>query len=201
MKHLYRLIACSSAYQQSSLARKDNERAETLFAIYQIRRLEAEVLQDAITQIFGSASGYHSEVPEPFTNVPRRYRSIMLPDASVTSSFLEMFGRPTRDTGMESDRNNNVTESQQLFMINSTELNDMAKNLARGYRNRVNGRDQNERVVLLYDLWLRILSRPPSAEELLNVGKFFQNKSRSPEQALQDVIWTLVNTKEFQCRH
>ena len=76
---------------------------------YPLRRLEAEVLIDALDQITGTTEQYSSAIPEPFTFIPEDQRSIALPDGSITSSFLELFGRPPRDTGLESERNNRPT--------------------------------------------------------------------------------------------
>ncbi|MDR2705916.1 MAG: DUF1553 domain-containing protein [Planctomycetaceae bacterium] len=203
LKHLYRLILNSSTYQQSSIPNTKNGNIDTkiieLFAAYPIRRLEAEVLQDALSQIFEVPVGYSSEVPEPFTNIPARYRTIMLPDASVTSSFLEMFGRPTRDTGMESDRNDNITESQQLFMLNSTEINNWVIKFLSNYRNI--GRKPDEIRKMLDEIWLRILSRYPTASELRIAAEELRQQEKSGGQKIQDIVWTLLNTKEFLCKH
>ena len=64
------------------------------------------MLIDALNQITGTTESYSSAIPEPFTFIPQDQRSIALADGSISSSFLEMFGRPPRDTGLESERNN-----------------------------------------------------------------------------------------------
>jgi len=199
LKALYRLILTSRTYQQSSIPREVKSNVEECFAVYPVRRLEAEVLQDALNQIFGVRVGYASEVPEPFTMIPPRYRTIMLPDPSISSSFLEMFGRATRDSGLESDRNNDVTESQQLFLLNSTEVNDWSRRYLQRYRNL--GRSQQDRRKALDEIWLTILSRYPTPVEL---QRFFENSQQPARQQgdhLQDLVWALINTKEFFCRH
>ncbi|MDR3196948.1 MAG: DUF1553 domain-containing protein [Planctomycetaceae bacterium] len=203
LKHLYRLILNSNTYQQSSIPNSKNKNNDSsiteLFAVYPIRRMEAEVLQDALSRLFGVSVGYSSEVPEPFTNIPPRYRTIMLPDASITSSFLEMFGRPTRDTGMESDRNNGVTESQQLFLLNSTEVNNWVMKFLSNYRN-TNRRPEEIRK-MVDDIWLRFLSRYPTALEFRFVAEELRRQEKSGGQKVQDIVWALLNTKEFLCRH
>ena len=199
LKVLYRLILNSRTYQQSSIPRESMSNVEESFAVYPVRRLEAEVLQDAFNQIFDIRIGYSSEVPEPFTMIPPRYRTIMLPDPSISSSFLEMFGRATRDSGLESDRNNDVTEAQQLFLLNSTEVNDWSRRYLQRYRNL--GRSQSDRRKALDEIWLTILSRYPTSVE---VQRFFENSQQPARQQgdhLQDLIWALINTKEFLCRH
>ena len=116
LRHLYRLILNSSTYQQSSIPQTDQPDAESLFAQYAVRRLDAEVLIDALTAIFGGGEGYSSPIPEPFTFIPDTQRTIALADGSITSAFLEMFGRPARDTGYESERNNQPTDAQRLHL-------------------------------------------------------------------------------------
>ena len=69
---------------------------------------DAEVLIDAICQITGTTETYSSMIPEPFTFLPETQRAIALPDGSITSPFLEMFGRPARDTGLTDERNNRM---------------------------------------------------------------------------------------------
>jgi len=199
LKTLYRLILNSRAYQQSSIPKKPREDAEEYFAVYTVRRLEAEVLQDALNRIFDQRIGYTSEVPEPYTQIPPRYRAILLPDPGVSSSFLEMFGRATRDTGFESDRNNDVTESQQLFLLNSTEINEWSRRFLQKYRNA--GRSLQDRRRVLDEIWLTILSRYPTAIELQRFSTAVRESGRPQNEMLQDLVWTLVNTKEFLCRH
>ena len=92
------------------------------FAHYPLRRLDAEVLIDAICQITGTTETYTSAIPEPFTFIPDDQRSISLPDGSITSTFLELFGRPSRDTGLEAERNNRLTAAQRLHLLNSSHV-------------------------------------------------------------------------------
>ena len=80
------------------------------------------MLIDALCQITGTTEKYSSPIPEPFTFIPENQRSIALPDGSITSSFLEMFGRPPRDTGLESERNNRPTAAQRLHLLNSSHI-------------------------------------------------------------------------------
>ncbi len=199
LKTLYRLILNSRTYQQSSIPKEPKDNAEECFAVYPVRRLEAEVLQDALNQIFNVRIGYASEVPEPFTLVPPRYRTILLPDPSISSSFLEMFGRATRDSGLESDRNNDVTESQELFLLNSTEINEWSRKFLQRFQDV--DRTQQERRTVLDGIWLTILSRYPTSVELQRFVGDFRKSDQSPRDNIQDLVWALINTKEFFCRH
>ena len=58
------------------------------------------MLIDAICQVTGTTEKYSSAIPEPFTFMPNGQRAVALPDGSITSPFLETFGRPPRDTGL-----------------------------------------------------------------------------------------------------
>ena len=200
LKHLYRMIARSATYQQSPIARGDAAAAQEAFAVYPIRRLEAEVMQDAMAAIFNNPLGYNSEVPEPFTYVPSRYRTILLPDASITNPFLEMFGRSSRDTGLTSDRNNQVTESQQLFLLNSTEINAWTRKLSQGQMNQTRNRP-NTAGVIVEELWLHVLSRRASPAERTSAADYIAPNGRLNDQRIHDLVWALLNTDEFLCRH
>ena len=100
-KQLYRLILNSKTYQLASIPQSKSPEAAVNFAFYPLRRLDAEVLIDALDQITGADEKYASAIPEPYTFIPDNLRSIALPDGSITSGFLEQFGRPSRDTGLE----------------------------------------------------------------------------------------------------
>lgn len=122
LKHVYRLILNSATYQLSSIAKSQKPEAAANLARYPLRRLEAEVLIDALCQITGTTEQYISAIPEPFTYIPESHRSIALPDGSITSSFLEQFGRPSRDSGLEAERNNRFTADQRLHLLNSSHI-------------------------------------------------------------------------------
>ncbi|MCA9137355.1 MAG: DUF1553 domain-containing protein [Planctomycetales bacterium] len=193
MKHLYRLILNSSAYQLSCLPPTDDTRAADHFAFYPIQRLDAEVLIDAICQITETREVYMSIIPEPFTFLPDQQRAIALPDGSITSSFLEMFGRPARDTGMESERNNRLTARQALHLLNSNHIQNKI-NRGPGIEELIRqGRDAWDTTELLY---LAILSRQPSEEELNQSAPLCEDASGAKELA-----WILINSDEFLFRH
>ena len=200
-KHIIRLIVNSSLYQQSWKPIDTAGRAKTFLAAYPVRRLDAEVIIDAINQITGSTEKYFSIVPEPFTFIPESHRTIQLQDGTITSEFLNMFGRPSRDTGLLTERNNKPSISQQLFMLNSTTLGtkiNRSKKLKAILRDRSLSR--NSKIEKLY---LTILSRRPTTEELKKVNEHFkQGRSvGSRKDAFLDIVWALLNTREFLYRH
>jgi hypothetical protein len=198
LKHIYRLILNSQTYQLSSIARDDDPRAAANFACYPLRRLEAEVLIDALCQITGTTEEYSSAIPEPFTFIPEDLRSIALPDGSITSSFLEMFGRPPRDTGLESERNNRPTAAQRLHLLNSSHIQrkiEQSPKLGPQMRARANPRQ------VVTGLYLTILSRFPTDEELKIVAAYAQPGGAKGREAAVDLAWALINSAEFLYRH
>jgi hypothetical protein len=194
-----RLILHSKTYQLSSIPRSDDPRAMELFAYYPVRRLDAEVMIDALCQISGTTEEYSSPIPEPFSFIPEDERSIALADGSTTSSFLELFGRPSRDTGITSERNNRPTASQRLHMLNSTHVRskiEQGSKLQFLLRNsRLNPRET------VSTLYLTILSRFPTQDELKAVQHYAATADVRGQEALVDVVWALVNSAEFLYQH
>jgi len=213
LKHVYRLILNSQVYQLSSILRTGNPvegaapsnhgqdaraAAEVNFAFYPLRRLEAEVLIDALCQITGTTEQYSSPIPEPFTFIPEDLRSIALADASITSAFLEKFGRSPRDTGLESERNNRPTAAQRLHLLNSSHIQrkiEQSTKLQYLLQNKGKPRDTID------GIYLTILSRFPTGEELKTVGAYFQSAGGNRRGAAVDLIWALINSAEFLYRH
>ena len=198
MQHILRLIFNSRTYQRSSIPQSNDPKADELFASYPLRRLEAEVLIDAICQITGSTEEYTSAVPEPFTFIPEGSRSVTLADAGITSSFLEMFGRPSRDTGLTSERSNTPTPPQRLHLLNSSHI--MRKfNESPGLKAiPIPKNNPDEATTKIY---LTILSRLPTEEELLFVKSYVAAPDMTSRNAALDLAWALINSPEFLYRH
>ncbi len=119
LKAMCRLILNSRTYQFSCLSKSNAPEGKANFASYPLRRLEAEVLIDAIGRITGTTELYTSAIPEPFTFIPDNQTAVALPDGSITSPFLELFGRPPRDSGLDAERSNRPAPSQRLHLLNS----------------------------------------------------------------------------------
>ncbi|MBN2211461.1 MAG: DUF1553 domain-containing protein, partial [Sedimentisphaerales bacterium] len=199
LRHIYRLILNSGVYQQSSIPNSDTTEAETAFACYPVRRLDAEVLIDALCWITGTHESYSSPIPEPFTFVPEQNRTIELADGSITSPFLEMFGRPARDTGLESERSNQPSDAQRLHLLNSTHIQKKIQNSNK--LNRLLRSARWRRPVIIDEIYLNVLSRLPLPEEREIAAEYFQTEDLKVRQAAVDLVWSLINTKEFLYRH
>lgn len=195
-KHLYRTILNSEAFQASSM--NTDPKAVAHFASYPVRRLDSEILIDALADASGGYDRYMSVIPEPFTFLPPATRAVTIADGSISSGVLDSFGRPPRDSGRYSERNALSTESQRLYLLNSgmlyRRLSALPGKLFR--RKRINDR---ERLNLLY---LRMLSRFPTKEEFQIFDRY--RKSFAPRQRYRvwsDVAWVLANSKEFLYYH
>jgi hypothetical protein len=198
VKALFRLIMKSRTYQLSSVPRSNDPRAETHFAFYPVRRLEAEVMIDAINQVTGTTERYSSPIPEPFSFIPENQRSITLADGSISSPFLELFGRSSRATGMETERSGRSTAAQQLHLLNSSHVQNKIQNSAK-LKNLIQQGKTRPRGVI-DGLYLAILSRYPTDEEV-KVLSAYNRSGNWTERVANDLAWALMNTAEFQYRH
>ena len=199
LQHIFGLILNSGTYQQSAIPRSDRPDVEALFACCPVRRLDAEVLIDALCWISGTKESYSSPIPEPFTFIPEENRSIELADGSITSQFLEMFGRPSRDTGLVSERNNNPTDAQRLHMLNSSHVQDKIERSQR--LNELIKTAKGNKQTMIAGIYLNILSRFPAPNEMTAAEQYFDSKGINSKQAATDVAWALINSKEFLYRH
>ena len=198
LKRVYALILKSKTYQQACTPKSDNPAAERHFAFYPVRRLDAEVLIDALNQITGSTEKYTSSIPEPFSYIPENLRTITLADGSITSPFLTLYGRSPRETGLASERSAEPTAQQRLHLLNSSHIQrklEQGPKLLDLFRSAGSGpRD------LVDALYLTILSRYPTTGELATLTEYRQQTDDRKRVAL-DTAWALINTAEFQYRH
>ena len=187
LKPLVRAIALSGAYGRGSIT-----------GGFPCRRVAAEVLDDMLCDLTGAKRDYQSIAPEPFTFLPGERRSILIEDGSITSSFLLLFGRPARDTGHLSERHNEVTAKQRLFLYNSGQIFQRLSRITdnKAFRNRAM-RD------IVQDLYWRFLSRPASAPEEKMLLAHFNGLPKGNEKWRfpKDVAWSLLNTREFLYQH
>jgi hypothetical protein len=215
LKHIYRSILNSKTYQLSSVPRTNAPQAEAHFGRYPLRRLDAEVLIDAINQITGTTDLYTSPIPEPYTYIPEDQSAVAIADGSITSPFLALFGRSARATGMENERNNRPVPAQWLHLLNSSHIQ---RKLDQGPRLKAlldSGRKPSE---ILEELYLTMLSRFPTPEEVQMLESYGQVQPAKPAAAGNpgkpakpvvvkkredwvDVAWALVNSAEFLYRH
>ena len=114
LKHIYRLILNSTTYQLSSLPNPSNEQDVAHFSHYQVKRLGAEQLLDALSQITDTWENFVNVVAAPVVVMPAGHEAKQIPDGSTESPFLKLFGRATRDASFESERNSAPSMGQAL---------------------------------------------------------------------------------------
>lgn len=189
LKALVRRIATSKAYDRSSLPNAANEKDRRNFARFYAKRLPAEVLLDALNLVAG--------VREPFDGLPTSFRAAQLPDDGFDSEFLTVFGRPKRESVCECERSSEANLSQTLHLLNSPELQmKLGHGTGRATKWAGDKRPDAEKVEELYRV---AFSRPPTDEERAVCLAHLERRraEKKLKQGYEDLIWAVVNSKEF----
>jgi len=195
-RHLCRVIATSAAYRSASL-QPDAAAKLPHFAAYPVRRLEAEVLDDAFRDLTGVPSSYSSVIPEPFTFIPGDMRTVEIADGSISSSFLILFGRPSRDAGTPEERNDAINAKQRLFLFNSGALYYRLMRILR--RPEFRRQPPARQAELCY--WLFYARPPTEAERKILIDRYNRLPRKTRWKLIYDLLWTLANSAEFLYRH
>lgn len=191
-RHLLKTVIASRTYQLGSNVTPTNASDEQNFSRATFRRLEAEVLLDAICQSTG--------VPEKFDGVPAGSRAIQLWDSQVPNYFLGIFGRPMRNTPCDCERVGAPNVSQVLHILNSPEI--QAKLMHEGGRiAELAGREKITEDQVLEELYLTFFSRFPDGQEKQTGRKYLLEHAHNRRQAIEDLAWSLMNTLEFVFNH
>ncbi len=187
LQHLIRTIVSSRAYQTAMETNSWNENDEINFSHFVPRRLPAESLLDAMTIATGSRPDY-PEVPEDFS-------AQQLPDPHIDSGgFLNMFGRPERESPCECERRNDLSLPLAMSLINGPTLADsVADPEGRIAKAIVAGQSDRE---LIEELYLSALSRYPSSTEL-DEALTYLNSTPGRAAKAQDLLWALINSNAF----
>jgi hypothetical protein len=146
------------------------------------------VLLDAISQVSG--------VPTPFAGLPAGTRAIELPDESVVSAFLDTFGRPKRDTPCECERVGDASLGQSLMLLNSGEV--QGKLSAAGGRAETLVKDTRPDEAKVEELFWSAFGRAPSSGETASALAHLAAHADKKREAYEDIVWALINAKEFQ---
>jgi hypothetical protein len=191
LKHLVRVITKSRTYQLSAIPNDFNKHDKQAFARFYPRRMPAEVLFDAVNQV--------TNAPAAFGGLPADKhapnRAIMLPDESFPSYFLDVFGRPQRISACECERVSEANLAQALHLLNSQEIQDkLTRANARADLLAKDPRPDNEKVEEMF-LW--VFARRPSAEHLSVALEHVNRNAANKKLAYENLLWALLNTKEF----
>jgi hypothetical protein len=190
VKYILRTILNSKTYQFSAQTNKFNKDDNKYFSHAVTRLYTAEQLFDAICTV--------TEVPENFPGMPPGTRSTQLPDGEVNNAFLKTFGQPARELACECERENESNLAQALQLINGPAVNDRLRNP----NNRI-GKLLAKKLPdkqMLDELYLVTLARLPLPGEVDAALRHVQT-SADKRRAWEDVLWALINSKEFLFRH
>jgi hypothetical protein len=188
-KHLMRLILNSRTYQLSAATRPTNATDTRFYSHYYARRLPAEVMLDALARSTG--------VPDSFPGYPVGVRAVQIPDPSLKSYFLSLFGRSERITACACERTGAVTMPQLLHLQNGESV---VRKIG-APEGRLAGLLKAEKAdaEVIEELFLATLARRPSAAERRAVEAELSGEAR--DVVFRDLFWALLNSKEFAFNH
>jgi hypothetical protein len=188
LRHLVRTICRSATYQRASTPDDSNRDDLRNYSRHLPRRLKAEVLLDAIDALAGTRTSYK--------DVPTARRAMELPDDRSATAFLETFGRSRTAAACECGRNTaSPSLGQSLQLINAAEI--QGKLGASGGRAKEFAEDKSRSLESRIEaLFLAAYARQPTAAEIGEVRSYLDEKQQSVA-AWEDLIWVLINSKEF----
>jgi hypothetical protein len=188
LKHLFRTIIGSRVYQLSAQPNETNKEDKQFYSRFYLKRLNAEELLDGISQV--------TEVSEKFPGFHLGTRATQLPDPKVPSYFLDVFDRATRETVCERKQTTSVMQIMHLVSGDTINQKIRAEN---GLIERLTkaGKSSAE---IIEELYLRTLSRFPQKEEA-QLAQQGIGQAPSPREGYEDLLWALLNSKEFLFNH
>jgi hypothetical protein len=209
VKHLMRTILNSAAYQRSSKPLPGNAADDRFHSRYLIRRLPAEVILDAYSDVSGVPTPFNQiksnagDAITPISTYPLGTRATQIPDSLTASRFLEAFGRADRVQTCSCERTADASVTQALHLNNGVTLNDKlrdGKSVVAGW---LEAKLSDEMIV--ERLFLSALARPPSAEEKAKfvkiLGDAAKDGSASRREAIEDFVWAVLTGREFLFNH
>jgi hypothetical protein len=205
IKHLIRLVMNSATYQRSSVPAAGAESDDRFYSHYLVRRLPAEVILDAYSQVTGVPTPFDrlrtgsGEVATVSTGLyPKGVRAQQLPDVRPVSPFLDAFGRPERAQTCSCERTQDASVSQALHLSNGQTLNDKLRAPESLVSQWLNEKASDETIIA--DLFLRALSRPPTPAEKARLMGLLGDatKTRTDQrEALEDLAWGVLTGRGF----
>ena len=202
VKHLIRAIMNSGAYQRSATPQAANKADDRYYSRYLIRRLPAEVVLDAYSDI--------TKVPTEFTQLavgssggtaktadyPAGTRALQLPDTQLVSQFLDAFGRPERGQTCSCERQQESSVTQALHLNNGQTLNDKLRSKKSRIEDWLAEKISDDEAIRR--IFMLALCRPPSERELANFRKILrEDPQASRREVLEDLCWSVLTSREF----
>ena len=202
MKKLIRTLVTSTTYQLSAVPNAHNAKDRQNFSRYYPKRLNAEVLYDAVNTLL--------DVESAFAGQAAGTRAVALPDNSYNQStyFLSVFGRPDSSSACECERTQEASLAQSLHLLNAADIQtQLSRGKGRADRLTQDVRPDDDKITDLYHI---ALSREPSPAEVTlahshldkkMMGKTGEEALKGKKEAYEDILWALLNTKEFLFNH
>jgi len=204
LKTLIRDITRSQTYQLSAVPNNYNKADRQNFSRYYAKRLNAEVLFDSINDV--------TRTPGNFPGMPAGTRAISLPDNSFNagSYFLTVFGRPESSSACECERTQEASLAQALHLLNAKDIQDkLASEAGAAAKLAADPRADEEK---LRELYVAAYSRAPEANELALARAHLEKPRKGADGKLldpaqskrlgyEDIVWAILNTKEFLFNH
>ena len=205
LKSLMRLILLSETYRRSSDPLPENRDDRKWFARTYPKRLMAEVLSDAFSDVTGVRDSYteianNDGSTEKVKGYDEDTRAIQLHDSAVKNYFLRVFGRNAREITCECERSNQPSLVQVLHLSNGSTVNDKLAAKA-GRITQLLATDPTPKS-LVDEAWLRALSRLPTDEERKPFEEMLTAaKPEEKRDMVEDMYWSLLTSREFLFRH
>jgi hypothetical protein len=187
MKHLLRTIASSRTYQLSIVPNATNGWDQENFSHARPRRLTAEQLLDSVRAATGTKN--------KFPGLPAGFRASQLPDpAAGRDNFLKQFGQPIRESPCDCERRNEMSQGQALELVNGPTLSGAVADGTGRIAKLFQAKPEDKQII--EEVYLSVLCRPPTAQELDRFTKEVA-KARNKQEWAQDLMWALLNTPAF----
>ena len=188
---LMRVIAQSASYQRSSKSTAENSADQRFYSRYYPRRLKAEVLLDALSQV--------TQIPTAFKDQKLGTRALQLPDSNINSYFLTTFGRPQRVITCECERSDEPSITQVFHLYNGDTVNGKLREDQSVVGQVLPDHDDADIIERAY---LAALARRPSGSEKTKLLDVFHGTSADDRRLLvEDLYWSILSSREFLFNH
>jgi len=203
LKALMRAILQSATYQRASEPLPENKQDERFYSRYYPKRLKAEVLIDALSQVTAVPTQFQIRTGgnvKDLRDLPLGKRAMEQVDIDANGYFFKSFGRPARQITCECERSSQPTMVQVLNISNGDTLNQKLEAKDNRIDKLLAAGASDEAVI--DDLYLSALSRPPTADEKLRLlGTFAESAEPNHRLLLEDLYWGVLSSKEFLFNH
>lgn len=189
-KRLVRDICTSKTYQRTTQMNDSNALDERNFSRSLIRRQRAEVLLDAISQVTATKN--------KFQGLPEGARAVQIADGNVSNYFLRTFGRAERASVCSCEVKMEPNLGQALHLINGDATHNRIRQGKLVESELTEGKTSDQ---IIDELYLRCFSRKPSDEERTQLTQAITEAGDQKREALEDIFWALLNSKEFMFNH